>query len=308
MPVISSQAMRWCFTFPNYNAGDVEHLRALGQSETVRYLVFGHEVSGETHLAHLQGYIIFNHSTRGRAVQRALSPRVNIHIEVQRARDNKQAADYCKKDGVFEEFGDLPVHQGKRTDWDRFIEWVLELNRVPTQREFAGKFPGLFSRYESAAYTIAAANLPHPTIVSEEDTPRLGWQTRVDALVRSEQAHARKIYFVVDELGNSGKSWMCRYAMSRFPEKVQVLRIGKRDDLAFSIDCSKKVFLFDIPRGQMTFLQYSILESLKDQLVFSPKYKSASKILTVCPQVIVFSNEAPDLTMLSGDRYEIIEV
>lgn len=302
------QATRWCFTFPNYNAGDVEHLRSLGTQGTTRYLVFGHEVSGETNLAHLQGYVIFTRSVRRSVVQSRISPRVAVHVEVQRAPDNKQAADYCKKDGVFEEFGDLPQAQGKRTDWDRYVTYVSELGRVPTKRELCLQFPGLYARYETACYEIAAANLPHPTIVSEDATPRLGWQTRVDALISSENAHPRKMYFVVDPEGNSGKSWMCRYAMSKYPEKVQVLRVGKRDDLAFSIDVSKSVFLFDIPRQQMTFLQYSILESLKDQLIFSPKYKSASKILTRCPQVIVFSNEEPDLTMLSGDRYEIINI
>jgi len=101
---------------------------------------------------------------------------------------------------------------------------------------------------------------------------------------------------------------MCRWALSKFPSKVQVLKIGKRDDLAYAIDETKRVFLFDVPREQMQYLQYSILEMLKDRMIFSPKYESGMKILPVSVQVIVFSNEQPNEEALTHDRYEIINV
>lgn len=74
------------------------------------------------------------------------------------------------------------------------------------------------------------------------------------------------------------------------------------------IDIDKSIFLFDIPRGQMTYLQYSVLESMKDRMIFSPKYESSFKILRSTPHVIVFSNEAPDMNAMSTDRFKVINV
>lgn len=303
------QNSKWCFTLNNYDDGDVEHLRALAQQGTTKYLVFGREVSPTTGTPHLQGYVIFSRSIRRSVAKQRLCRRDGIHVEPQRARDNQVASDYCKKDGDFEEFGEFQsTNQGHRSDWDRYVDYIKDLGRMPTQDEIIQHNPGLWARYGRRCHVIANAFLERPKLVPDDDEPRFGWQTRCAGLIEAEEAANRKIFFVVDEEGNSGKSWMCRWALTKFPDKVQVLRIGKRDDLAYTIDETKEVFLFDVPRSQMTFLQYSVLESLKDQMIFSPKYESSSKILRKRPQVIVFCNEEPDLTQLSRDRYEVIRV
>jgi len=300
------QGKYWCFTLNNYLPNDIDHLNALAPS--VDYLVFGEEI-GESGTRHLQGYVCFKTNHRLAAAKRALCTRPGIHLERKVANStHEQAADYCKKDGSFTEHGQLPTsEQGKRTDWDRYIDWVKNLGRLPSQRELVANFPGLFARYYRACYSIARNVLPPIDFVGEQE-PRLGWQLTVCAIIQQEQAHQRRIHFVVDEEGGSGKSWCTRWALSKFPEKVQVFRIGKRDDIAFAIDETKSVFLFDVPRGEMMYLQYSVLEALKDQIIFSPKYESASKTLMQCPNVIVFSNEEPDMTKLTTDRYNVIRV
>lgn len=84
-----------------------------------------------------------------------------------------------------------------------------------------------------------------------------------------------------------------------------MLSIGKNADLAHAIDESKRVFVFDIPRGSMEYLQYGILEQLKNRMVFSAKYNSTTKILHQKPHVIVFCNEDPDMDKMTNDRYNI---
>lgn len=90
-------------------------------------------------------------------------------------------------------------------------------------------------------------------------------------------------------------------------DDVQFLSVGKRDDLAHAIEIQTRIFLLDIPRGQMEYLQYSVLEMLKNCLVFSPKYQSSMKRLLKCPHVIVFCNEYPDMDAMTRDRYYIID-
>ena len=94
--------------------------------------------------------------------------------------------------------------------------------------------------------------------------------------------------------------------MSHKGDLTQRLSVGKRDDVAYALDVSKSIFLFDIPREQLQYLQYSVLESLKDQCVFSPKYESLSKVLPNPVHVVVFTNEEPDMTKMTEDRYEIV--
>jgi len=300
------QGKYWCFTLNNYAPTDIIHLHAL--APTVDYLIFGKEV-GASGTPHLQGYVCFKSNHRLAAAKRALCLHPGIHLERKSSNSShEQASDYCKKDGDFEEYGLLPAPEpGRRTDWDRYIDWIKDLGRLPSQRELVANFPSLFARYYRACYSIARNTLPPIDFVGDQQ-PRLGWQLTVCALIQQEEAHRRRIHFVVDPEGGSGKSWVTRWALSKHGDKTQVFRIGKRDDLAFAIDETKHIFLFDVPRGEMMYLQYSVLEALKDQVVFSPKYESASKLLRKVPHVIVFSNEEPDMTKLTNDRYNIINV
>lgn len=294
---------RYVFTLNNYSDAEIAHLDSLGSGPRVQYLIFGKEV-GENGTPHLQGFVIFNSSIRFTNAKRLIGARAYLAGAVA---TSEAAANYCKKDGDFKEYGQIPQNAGKRNDWEAYKEWIQELQRIPTERELINFNTSLYARYSKKCYAIANAYLSTPDLVGAGE-PRLGWQLRVAGLVESDNPSPRRIHFVVDPDGGKGKSWICRWALSKHPDKVQILRIGKRDDLAYAIDETKRVFIFDIPREQMTYLQYSVLESLKDQMIFSAKYESSLKVLRNPVQVIVFSNEKPDQTQLTEDRYNIIEI
>lgn len=296
-----SRSRRYVFTLNNYTPEDELRLQALNGDSGIKYLVYGREVAASG-TPHLQGFAIFAGTLRFGAAKLAIGS--TAHLEVAHG-TSVQASRYCKKDGDFYEFGDLPAEPGKRTDWDTYKVWIEEIGRVPTRHELVMKFPTLYARYRRACMDYAEALAPPPVLTTTEC--RFGWQTRVDGIIGG-TVNDRTIHFVVDPEGNSGKTWFCKYALTKWPTRVQVLRIGKRDDLAYMIDIDKDVFLFDIPRNQMIYLQYSVLEGLKDRMLFSPKYESSFKILRSVPHVIVFSNEQPDMNALSMDRFNIINI
>jgi len=205
------------------------------------------------------------------------------------------------------------VQQGRRSDWDRYREWVLDLGRVPTNREIVSSdYIGLLGRYGWECFRRIAVDLVEPLIlVGDDETSRLGFQSLViDRVINSitNGALSRSIDFVVDPEGSTGKTWIGRYLLTKYPEKVQYLTVGKRDDMAYAIDELKSVYLFDVPRNQMEFFQYSIVEMLKNQLIFSPKYQSSIKTLYNVLHVVVLCNEAPNMTALTDDRFNIIDV
>lgn len=297
-----SQGKHWCFTINNFDDADERRLTELYERGGVRYIVFGSEL-GESGTPHLQGFVTFADRKRFTQVRNAIGERA--HIE--RALGTPwQAAEYCKKDGEFVELGTAPPGRGARTDMDRFKLWVTdrfqETGRRPSERDVANSFPQLFVRYRRNLLDLVIHICGDPVMQLGD---MRGWQT--DLRERLEQdAEDRVIHFYVDEQGGTGKSWFTRWFLTQHPEKTQMLGIGKRDDLAHAIDISKSIFLFNVPRGGMEHLQYTVLEQLKDRMIFSPKYCSTTKLMETNVHVVVFCNEEPDYGKMSADRYRVV--
>lgn len=301
-----SQGKSWIFTLNNHTS-DEERLiiEKLSDPTLVEYGVFGRE-TGDSGTPHLQGFVHFLSNKRFAAVKRLLSNR--IHLERKSSNSSyTEAANYCKKDGDFEEFGTLPVgQQGRRSDVDDFIAWgeawEQEKGRGPSSPEIARERPRDYLRFPRATRLFERRSRV-PQLVTTE--PRDGWQSDL-AQELEDPAPNRKVIFYVDPVGGNGKTWFQQWYMTHHTDG-QVLSVAKRDDLAYSIHSFNRVFFFNVPRGGMELLQYVILEQLKDRIVFSPKYHSGTKYLTRTPHVIVFCNEYPDETKLTADRFDIRE-
>lgn len=301
-----SRGKRWVFTLNNYTNEEEAALAALFEGDDVQYGIYGRE-TGDSGTPHLQGYVAFNEQHTFNQAKTKLGNRV--HLELSRGTP-KEASDYCKKDGDYNEYGSLPTQtNSKKGKYELLVEWIQEINAAngprPTDAEIAVKFPGLFgSNYRGVIKLIDTLHVKPTRQIGQ---PRDGWQRELEQQLDG-QPDERSITFIVDGDGNSGKSWMARYMLKKEPMKTQLLRIGKRDDLAHSLDARKSIFIFDIPRGQLQYLQYNVLESIKDGYVFSPKYESVTKELDHNCHVVVMCNEAPDLTALTEDRYNVITV
>jgi len=298
---MTTKSRRYCFTINNPTDDDHQTVADFLDSSRVTYGIVGRE-TGESGTPHLQGFCILAAPQRFAFLHTHLCARA--HLEVARAKSN-QASEYCKKEGDFDEYGTLPDNGGKRSDIDEFKQWITNQSTRPSEREIARSFPGLFLRYRSSLMALTEHLSPYPVFGIGDDLR--GWQQQLDESL-DEEPDDRSIIFCVDPDGNSGKSYYVRYRLSKYPDYTQALSIGKRDDLCCCIDETKRVFLFDIPRGGMEFLQYTVLEKLKDQVIFSGKYQSSTKLLPHPVHVVVFCNEPPDVTKMTGDRYKYIDI
>lgn len=104
-----SEAKRWCFTLNNYTE---EEYKILGEQEWT-YLCIGRE-KGKEETPHLQGYIEFQNKKRLTALKK-----INERIHWEKLKGKPwQAANYCKKDGDFQEFGEISMKEkpGKETE------------------------------------------------------------------------------------------------------------------------------------------------------------------------------------------------
>lgn len=290
----SIQSRRWCFTVNNPSEDECQQLTDLLQTDITTYAIIGQE-TGANGTPHLQGFVIFENKQTLFWLQNNFNPRA--HYEPTRG-TSRQASDYCKKEDSYEEFGTFPNAAGKRTDIEEFTQWCRDLDHSPSDREIANAYPSIFVKYPRLIELVTHIR-PHPVIT---DVDLRGWQVGLDDYLSTEPDD-RSVMFCIDELGGAGKSTFVKYQMTHHPDITQFLSIGKRDDISYAIDETKRVFLFDIPRGSMQFLQYSVLEKLKDQMVFSTKYQSKAKILHSKCHVVVFCNEQPDMTLMTHDRY-----
>lgn len=299
------QAKNWCVTLNNPTREETELWYLHGTNIDhppcdFKYLIFGRE-TGESGTPHLQGYFELTKKLRRNQIQ-AIVGFERAHLEVRRG-SAKQASDYCKKQENFEEFGTIAPPPGNAAHFEQLRDWVASQEVRPSLKDVWDAFPTLAARYPRAVMECIAFFGKKPVLV--EGNLRL-WQHRLDGIVNA-PADDRRVIFVIDPEGNKGKSWLVSYWLST-REDTQFMSVGKRDDLAYAVDISTCLFVFDIPRGSMQFVQYGFFEQLKNRLVFSNKYSSQTKILLNTPHVVVFGNEAPDMNALSADRYKVINI
>jgi len=133
---MSSKCRGYCFTINNYSEFDVIDVERL--KESAEYLVYGREV-GECGTPHLQGFVRFRNPVSFAKIKTRLT---RAHIEMQRG-DSGAAAEYCKKDGNFEEFGVLPPTKRKG---DERWAWIIERAELGDMESIKREYPGEYLR------------------------------------------------------------------------------------------------------------------------------------------------------------------
>lgn len=291
-----SNAKNWCFTMNNYTADDVERLNNLVNEGKVTYIIYGKEV-GNDGTPHLQGLVMLKIRSRLIKCKEILGS--NPHVEI--PRNLNASIQYCKKEGDWVEFGSVKK-QGQRSDLELFKEDVK--SGILDLVELREKHSETYAKYTRFCLEYVEDNHPKLKIPTFE---LRNWQRALEAKIEAEPDR-RKIIFVVDEKGNSGKSWFAHFYTQNNPKKCQVLLPGKKSDMAFVLKPNITVLFLDAPRSkQGEFIQYDFLEDLKNGYVFSNKYESRMKTFEPM-HVVVNMNEAPDMSKLSQDRYDIIHI
>ncbi len=122
----------------------------------------------------------------------------------------------------------------------------------------------------------------------------------------------RTINWIWDEKGNIGKSYLCTYLYLKYDA---VICGGKRDDVFNQVfnwidnrdEESPKIVICDIPRASLDYVNYSLLEKLKDGLFYSGKYEGGVCLLEPL-HIICMANEEPMTGMVSEDRWNVVKV
>ena len=135
------------------------------------------------------------------------------------------------------------------------------------------------------------------------------WQDALNDLVQ-EEVHARRFYWYVNEVSNTGKSYMASYL--RVHHGAIVYTNSKITDIACACNM-EPIVIFDLSRTQADKIDHicTCIEHFKNSSIFSAKYNSHMKLF-VPPHVIIFANLVPHAdsrkAVLSQDRWMVINL
>lgn len=136
------------------------------------------------------------------------------------------------------------------------------------------------------------------------------WQAEILKIVESEP-DIRTINWYWEETGNVGKTFLCNYICAKYDI---IICDGKKDNVFNQVNIminEKKLrpkgIILDIPRTSYDYVNYGVIEKLKDRVIYSGKYEGGQIFL---PRmfVVCFANERPHEDALSKDRWNIKEI
>lgn len=135
------------------------------------------------------------------------------------------------------------------------------------------------------------------------------WQQSVIDFV-AEDPDSRTIRWIYEPTGNVGKSFLAKYLAC---QEGTIISSGKANDVfnqlnaAIETGTMPKIVILDVPRVVADYVSYQALEKLKDGCLYSGKYEGGVCIFPDV-HVLAFSNQKPDTSKMSRDRWKIYEI
>lgn len=287
---MASQGKFWVFTLNNPVAPlELAHPR-------LTFWVYQGEI-GEEGTPHYQGYCEFAVNVRLPLLQEFIP---GAHWEKRRG-TAAEAYAYCTKEDTRAED---PVQwgvmsrpsQGRRTDLEAVQAAVAAGATMDAVFE---QFPSEFAAYPRFVEYAIGKRTRDNVVKVEMPSPR-PWQ----AALLTELAgpvDERKVFWVVDTTGGKGKTYLAKHLVDC--HGAFYCNGGKHADIVYAYQ-AERIVIFDYVRDAEQYVQYGVIEQLKNGCCFNSKYTSGMKRFEQ-PHVVVFSNFHPDQSKLSADRWDI---
>jgi len=291
------QSIAFTLTINNYLDDTIE---LLCDADFLRGGIIGKEI-GASGTRHLQCYVQCKRKMRWSTFRNKMKKALNgIKPHIEPARGNvEQNETYCKKDGDWCSFGKL-TGQGKRSDWQKISDMIED---GYTNYEIQKAYPNLFATSFKGINEMRNNKKEHDNGLKLLDKfqgaeLRLWQIIALQAVLDQDDRH---VLWYVDYQGNAGKTFMAKYLVAI--HDAFYVQGGKASDIAHAYKL-QPIVCFDFTRDKQEVVNYSVIESFKNGMFFSPKYQSMTKVFEPA-KVICFSNWDPDTTKLSHDRWDI---
>lgn len=307
-----AKAKRWCFTLNNYTEEDESRIQQVLTEDNCNFAIVGREV-GANGTPHLQGYVNYRNKKHFSTVKKDIGDKA--HIEKAKGTDQNNA-DYCGKElQLLVRVGTPTVGTTERGGCNKRIKDIVQLAQRVS--DGANESELLAEGGDAAeAYILHAKNYCslRDQLVQVKINKSLSqefesvhwrqWQYLLIRYLRDCVPESRKVIWICDIRGNSGKTYLSKFLVS----VMGAIRFenGKSNDIKHAYN-GQNIVIFDLSRSQEDHVNYEIIESIKNGINFSPKYDSRMKIFKP-PFVVVFANFAPIYNKLSADRWCVRDI
>lgn len=142
-----------------------------------------------------------------------------------------------------------------------------------------------------------------------KDVEWYGWQEEIFSLIKT-KPDERIINWYWNKEGNSGKSFLAKYLVLKYDA---IFSDGKEyvfkqiENWINKQNKSPKVVIFDCPRYNKEYINYGMLEEIKNGMIYS-NINERGVCLFNNPHVIVFASFQPDIEKMSWDRWNIRKI
>ncbi len=271
------------------------------------YACFGEELS-KTGTPHLQGYVSLNKPTRFLTIKKKWEEKGLKPFIAKALGSQKQNRKYCSKEGD-DSFWEAGEHQqpGKRTDVANYLADAT----IMSEWDLSEAHPHLWANCRRAGQAKRAMALSRAGLAD------LGSQFEADNWVfnafqvacweRLQAQNNRAILWVADPDGRAGKSTLGDWLT--WKHDAFYIRNGKNADIACAFQKAPKsdYVIMDLARCQIERVNYGVMEMFKDGKIFAAKYDS-TVLYFKKKKVVVFANFYPDLSKLTADRWDIMDL
>jgi hypothetical protein len=286
-------AKNWCFTINNYTEPDIACLDEIDAN----YIIYGKETGEAEETPHLQGYVQLKKKMRLTGLKK-LIPRA--HWEKAKG-DATSNVKYCSKEGDVTTKGEIVIKGKKKCDMVDCVK--LTLDKTPTADILDKHGSGYIMnkmKIDNMAHTIEKEQTMAALRENAELVTLKEWQKKAIEILLSQ--NDREIMFIVDMEGGQGKSFLTDYLIAK--ENAIAFDNGKSTDIKYGYK-GQRLVIFDLCRCEADFINYGVIENIKNGRFFNTKYESEQKIFLTKPKVVVMMNQLPDQQKLSADRYQV---
>lgn len=290
-------ARNWVFTINNYE-DELEPFNWLPEDS---FCIWQAEV-GESGTPHLQGYIELGSVQRLSYLKKLHS---TAHWE-KRKGSQEQAIAYSSKEDTRVSgpwiYGDKKV-QGQRSDLESIRYMMLNDCHLDDIKDanfscYIRHKRAIDHEYKVIQYEKAKMR----RLAMYDSVQWRPWQQDVIELIQTDP-DPRRVHWFYEESGNTGKSYLSRYLISKYSGFL--CTGGKVVDIQYAYE-GQRIVILDLSRTKAEHIDhlYEMIELWKDGSFLSTKYESQTKHFGT-PHVLVFSNFRPSTEKLSEDRWDI---
>lgn len=274
--------------------------------EEMRYMIFQQEKCPTTNKLHWQGYVEFNRKITFNTMKEIFDDNT-IHLESRRG-TRDQAREYCMKNETQTipavEYGNWSAGgQGARNDLHALVDKIEagttdyellknEPDTVNAFMKFIKHARHVINEHKSEEYMKN-----NYTEIVPNDNQKI-------ILEHIKSQNDRQITWVHDPVGNTGKTYLSKHLIAS--QSAIRFTNGRTNDIAYAYK-NNPIVVFDFARSCEERINYQIIEDLKNGMIFSSKYESQCKIFTP-PKIVIMANFAPNITAMSADRWDIINL